>query len=658
MTMDGGCDPDQIDHENTSKEAHIKLKVKLKDRRGTYVFIPHDGRYDFTNDFSKIPLVEAPFFHCGRVPEIRHEGIEPEDWDRGGGMASYSAGSEVAELRTFKRNQGTARRGPKRKSDDDSGWRPDVEDLPPLSPPGQGMERELMIEKVSWEEYRRTLIGVREAAKHIKRWGVGAEGREQWKNTPISVRTILDEGEADATLLDSAEAKVVNRIQEEPVLGGPRERTRKTQLPHDLRRYTVNSHPALARALAKVLQAGDRCEIMDLMNKTLPSVIRKFEKVTGRIVIGASIHWDSSLPHFNLWHTGLEKVLYKKGKGKDRIRFRRTAMNLGSSGPGLRAWRRVELAFDRLGKDFCHYTAAELRKEEGRLEEAQGRMPGDWAINQVADEVLENLLVDAGYQQEVEEGFREFVENEEARYAAGMAGKLALNERAELSEEISRLQEIIDHQDTELENRKSSLDAVDGKLVLVEKDLDGARGELTRVQNDFSEATSKNAALKEDLELVKQQKDEEIKRVQEISEQRKATRMAELQASADGAETLKTKLAVAVHQLNQNHGEKLRVEARLVDATRNMASLESELSGAVQKMAILEKEQKEMGIRMKALEAAANFGKLLKAEVQDFLKSVLKSPKTYSALGNAPAVWKCLEKIANRIGIDLGPEMK
>lgn len=107
-------------------------------------------------------------------------------------------------------------------------------------------------------------------------------------------------------------------------------------------------------------------------------------------------------------------------------------MNLNSSGPGLRAWRRSQKAFERLGKQGCAPTIQELKKAERKALDAQGRGPGDWSINDVADSVLERLLEEAGHTKEIGEGFQEFGANEEKRYAAGQAGKVSKMEKEKL----------------------------------------------------------------------------------------------------------------------------------------------------------------------------------------------------------------------------------
>jgi hypothetical protein len=221
----------------------------------------------------------------------------------------------------------------------------------------------LNLQKVEWGVYRAALLAVRNATQTIKRWGSGAEGRGQWKPAPVSQKAMLVEGEELAEILDSVLAGVKCSDQnsgksadEMPLVGGTLWEKKKFLVRYDLRRFTVNAHPALARAMAKLLKEGKKEEVMKMMEDSLPRIIRKFERVTGRQVIGASVHWDADLPHWNLWHSGLERVLFKNegGKGKDRLRYRRTAMNLGSSGPGLRAWRRTQLAFERLSSHSPH----------------------------------------------------------------------------------------------------------------------------------------------------------------------------------------------------------------------------------------------------------------------------------------------------------------
>ncbi|MFN9027762.1 MAG: hypothetical protein ACK5VX_16365, partial [Akkermansiaceae bacterium] len=208
--------------------------------------------------------------------------------------------------------------------------------------------------------------------------------------------------------------------------------------------------------MAKLLASGKKDKVRELMKQAMPRVIRKFEEVTGRKVVGASIHWDSDLPHWNLWHTGLERVTFKNGKGKERERYRRTAMNMCSSGPGLRAWRRSQLALERMGKPTCPATKNELLKAEKKAMEDQGRLPGDWQCNDAADSALEELLIKGGFKDLVDEGFADFVANEEKRHQAGLAGKVSRMDMQTMATEINGLKSVIAERDSELEEIKSA----------------------------------------------------------------------------------------------------------------------------------------------------------------------------------------------------------
>jgi len=90
------------------------------------------------------------------------------------------------------------------------------------------------------------------------------------------------------------------------------------------------------------------------------------------------------------------------------------------------AWDRVARAFDRTGgnlSDISPATAEEVKKAVKRAQTRQGRPPGDFALNRKADEVVEAFLQRLGYSEEIERGYREFVENERKRYAAALAGR-------------------------------------------------------------------------------------------------------------------------------------------------------------------------------------------------------------------------------------------
>lgn len=532
MALDGGCGDKQIGHDNSACQLHLDDKVKFGERQGDYILIPKDREFAFENDFSAILPEEAPFFICGDgIPEVRVDGIAPEAWDASGTMASFSAGSEVAALRDFKRKLGARRRGPDGETDTE-----DLEDgnnLPPPAPPCSAGPRYLDLKKVEWGVYRASLLLVRNATQTIKRWGSGEEGRGQWKDAPVSQTAMPVEGEELAELLDSASgglkytvAKSGKPADELQRMGGTAWEKKNLLVRYDLRRFTVNTHPALARAMAILLADGKKGEVMKMMNDSLPAIIREVERVTGRRVVGASIHWDANLPHWNLWHSGLERVLFKKGKGKDRLRYRRTAMNLGSSGPGLRAWRRAQLAFERLGRSFCPFTAEQLHKEERKKLESQGRMPGDWTINAAADAVLEELLVDGGFEKQVAEGFEQFVNNEENRYSAGMAGRLAREDREGLALEIRKLQELADEREGELAKLKADA-GIAGRVAQVNSE--GLTKEIQDLQELADEREAELAKLKAAAGIADQHAREdregltkEIQDLQELAGKREA----------------------------------------------------------------------------------------------------------------------------------------
>ena len=565
MSLDSGSDDRQIDHDDSASKGHAYSKAMFAERQGEWILIRNDGEFKFRNDFSAITPEEAPFFICGSIPEVRLEGIEPEDWDASGTMASFSAGSEVAALQDFKRARAAAKLGP------DS----DRKKLPPPAPPFSTLLRDLNLEKVSWPVYRESLIMARDGTQIIRRWGTGAGGRGQWKNAPVSERTVLVEGEALAEILDSSSpaGELVSDLE----LGKPAEEAKsgektKQLIRYDLRRYTVNNHPALARAVAKLLAAGKKEEVMRVMEASLPKVIREFERVTGRRVIGASIHWDSDLPHFNLWHTGLERVTFFKGKGKDRQRYRRTATNLGSSGPGLRAWRRTQLAFERLGKTFCPYTTEQLLKEEKIKMKLQGRTPGDWTINAAADETLEALLVEGGFKKEVTEGYSEFVENEERRYAAGMAGRLAREDREGLTKEIRKLNELTKSQKTDLERLEDQRAQLESRVTetreaagtadrLAREDREGLAEEI----RNLNELTKSQVANIERLEDQRAQLESSVTETREAATKAKAQADSEVKRAQEAVQEMEARAEHHIAELTASLTETKETTAQILD---------------------------------------------------------------------------------------------
>lgn len=455
MGLAGSCSDESIDHDHVASWQHERDR-RAQDRRKQvdWIGIPSGGEFAFENDFSAFGKDEAVYFFFGGIPEVRADELRPEPWDASGTMASYSAGSQIAAYREFKRGLRRERQGPKGGQDESK--------LGPEAPPADVAppRKELSMEPIDPKIYKAMLRMVRDETQVYSCWGAGAKGRGQWKKVPVATTVRMVEGNLPADLLDRDDE--IKGCGADEVTGEDG-KVIELKTAHEMARATINSHPALARAMAKLVAEGRKEKVRDLMIKSALRIIETFEKVTGRKVVGLSIHWDSDLPHWNLWHTGLEKVIFKKGEGKDRVRYRRTAMNLNSSGPGLRAWRRSQLAFVRLGKPTCVPTMTDLEKAEKRAMEDQGRLPGDWVLNAVADEVLEALLVEGGFKNVVDEGFAEFVENEEKRYAAGLAGKVSRMEKQTLATQIRSLQEIADQRGVELEELKAS-SPVDGAI--------------------------------------------------------------------------------------------------------------------------------------------------------------------------------------------------
>lgn len=463
MGLEGSCSDESIEHEHVASWQHARDKRAQERRKGgDWIQIPSEGEYAFKNDFSKFGKDEALYFFFGGIPVVRADELKPEPWDASGTIASYSAGSQIAEYREFKRRQGRERQGPKAESQV-------VIVLGPPAPPSDiaPPRDELHLEPINPMIYKKLLRMVRDETSVYSCWGAGAKdadakegdkGRGQWKKVPVATKVKISEGMLPAELLDRDDEIEGCRANEQVVV---------VNSSYEMARATINSHPALARALAKLLANGRKDEVRDLMVRSLPRVVKTFEKVTGRKVVGASIHWDSDLPHWNLWHTGLEKVIFKKGKGADRVRYRRTAMNMNSSGPGLRAWRRSQQAFERLGKGTCLPTMTDLNKAKNKAMQDQGRLPGDWTINDAADAVLEELLVEGGHKDVVDEGFAEFVTNEKNRYAKGLAGKVSRMKKEVLASQIQSLQAIVDQRGVELVELKAvaRVDGVVRKLV-------------------------------------------------------------------------------------------------------------------------------------------------------------------------------------------------
>jgi hypothetical protein len=436
MSLHGGASLKSLLHDLVESVQHRIDKLMLGDRRNyEFILLQKDRTFDFTNRFLGLESTGIYLLAPKERPAV-HQGT-PAEWDKNGTLASFSAGSEVARLRDFllsgeggKRN----RRGKIAKS------REEKDSLPPSPPKGMSHKfGPVKLVEVDSAKYLRRMLKVREKSHYYHRWVSGAGGRMYWQKCPVTTRQVNGDDIAVGALLEPlarasqmAEAgdevglrRFVEEYKEQSSDMGSETVAKVVKGTSDLRRYTVNVAPALARAMSLMLELGlERTVVRNLMTSTAPLIAAEFERVTGRKVVGVSVHFDSNLPHWNFWHSGLEAVIYKVGLSK-RTRFRRTAMNLNSSGNML-AWDRVSQAFARTGTDFANIsisTAKELEKAEKRARHRQGRSPGDFTLNRVADRILEDALIQLGHRKLVERGYQEFVANEKERYKLGLAGR-------------------------------------------------------------------------------------------------------------------------------------------------------------------------------------------------------------------------------------------
>jgi len=438
MSLTGGASIKSLLHDLVESLQHKLDKLALGGRKlYDFLLVPKDRAFEFQNRF---PILEDSGIYLLAPPvEAARQDGDPEDWDKDGTLASFSAGSEVAELRRFLQDDGE-KTGNERKRRGKAKADGKKNDLPPPPPDDLGREfQPVSLEEVESGEYLSAMLTVRVQSDFYHRQAAGAGGRMYWKKCPVTTRTVDGDdvgvglfleplGQALQLAKDGDEAGLKKLIEEQKseVDSLKEERPKKTVGGvSDLRRYTINVAPTLARAMALILEhGGERTVVRNLMVENAPLIAAEFERVTGRKVVGVSIHFDSNLPHWNLWHSGLEPVLYRVGES-ERTRFRRTAMNLNASGNML-AWDRVSRAFTRIGEDFRDVsvaTANELEKAESRALERQGRAPGDFTLNRKADKVLESALKELGYDELIDRGYQDFVENEKKRYATAIAGR-------------------------------------------------------------------------------------------------------------------------------------------------------------------------------------------------------------------------------------------
>lgn len=444
MSLTGGDSIKALLHDLVESMQHKLDKLALGQRKQLdFLIVPKDRTLEFANRY---PVLEDSGIYLLAPPivPVKHNG-DPKKWDKDGTIASFSTGSEVSELRRFflsstdERGEQRKRRGKARKSDGKK------DPLPP--PPPIKFSRKFEAIKLAPAapgDYLTAMLKTRGQSDEYHRWAPGAGGRFYWKACPVTTRTVEgDDVGVEEFLGPLAKAlrlareedeaglrKLVETVKTDAESTDDRVEKKAVKGTSDLRRYTINVAPALARAMALLLEQGvGKEKVADLMVSAAPLVTAEFERVTGRKAIGVSIHFDSNLPHFNIWHTGLEPVVYQVGKSS-RTRYRRTAMDLNASGNML-AWDRAARAFERVGESLAAISPAtvkELEKAEKRAKERQNRPPGDFTLNRKADEVLEAALKDMkvtglDVAAVIDRGFREYVDNEKKRYAAAVAGR-------------------------------------------------------------------------------------------------------------------------------------------------------------------------------------------------------------------------------------------
>ncbi|MFN9025894.1 MAG: hypothetical protein ACK5VX_06855, partial [Akkermansiaceae bacterium] len=202
MALNGSCSDESIEHDDVSSWQHERDKrAQTKRLAGNVEWIPVmlGEEFKFRNDFSAFGKDEALYFNFGGIPNVRTEELKPESWDTSGTLASYSAGSQIAAYREFKRSQGRARRG--RKKENHEG----LEYGPPAPPSKILLSRELRLNPIDPAQYNSLLTAVRDEPSHYHCWGTGGSGdnkRGQWKKTPIATKLKIIEGMLPADLLD------------------------------------------------------------------------------------------------------------------------------------------------------------------------------------------------------------------------------------------------------------------------------------------------------------------------------------------------------------------------------------------------------------------------------------------------------------------------
>lgn len=484
-------------------------------------------------------------------------------------------------------------------------------------------------------EHLQWLRAIRNDSRIYHRWGTGADRRPQWKPTPATTRTKSIEGDSDPGDLDA----IIERIEDDPA-AFPQVAARKkrdVRSDSDLRRYTVNTHPALARALSKMVADGEKNKVIAVMKELALGVAAKFQEITGRQCVALSVHFDSNMPHWNIWHSGVERVIFSIGK-KERERYRRTALDLNSSG-NLLAWHRTQLAFERLGKDFralSSPTIKELEKGLKRAIDRQGRPPGDWTINEEADSLLEAALRALGKVAEVESGFREFVENEEKRYRDGTAGRepkdarklsVLLRDHESADDAITRLKRADEIEEIEKNLRPREGESLTDCAVRVVERTQELAEELSSSAHDVSVLRTEKDVLKVQIAQVSSVLEPSPGESLAAAAGRLAARVMEVTSWKKKAKQLRTE------------GEELCVENDAL--TRQVGMLENQLATEQEKVRRLEDEITPL--------------RLLRERLREFLLWLGKSPLAQKFEGGLKSL---LCEIYELVGISFAPKEK
>jgi hypothetical protein len=679
-----GLDSDAaLEHDVVESWRHSIDKEALAKRKlGEWVFIPRPLEYEFQNDFSAIRPRDALYFQGAGIPTITVSSIDPEPWDESGTMASFSAGSGAAVLREFFRQQGRRARGRKAAGAVADRELPAPPSGIPMAPP--------TLKLVGPLEHLKWLRLIRDESRTYHRWATGADLRLQWKSTPASTRTTSTEGDAGPGMIDES----IDAIKSGST-SKPGERTiREVKEGSDLRRYTINTHPALARALSKMVAAGEKDRVIAVMAELAPRVAAKFQEITGRRCVALSVHFDSNLPHWNIWHCGTERVIYPIGK-KERERYRRTAFDLNSSG-SLLAWHRTRFAFERLGKDFkalSSRTVNELEKGFKRAMDRQGRPPGDWTINEEADRLLEDALRTSGKETEIEAGFAEFVQNEEKRYRDGGAGrepkdgrKLAvlLRDDESVGDAIERLKRAEEIQAIEQALRPSGGETLSEAAARVVERTGSLADELERSSQDAAALRAERDGLKVQVgesatvlsqvkSVLKPDSDEPLleaaKRVTAGAEEAEALKSRVEEMEAEGKklrgerDDFKSQVAKGVKTL-----EKVKTTIALEPGKDLIPALERTVNEAASVHALMQqagKLQGELASSCASLQQEQEKVRRLEEEIGPFRILWPLVEKLLELLNKSPLVQKLdakikalLHEIGNHVKVPFNPEIK